>query len=225
MPQVVETTENRCEGMEALDQNRVRPRQVRRRGGTAFRFRSMGPLLGPSGGPFWNPRARKLRRVNERVDGYEPGGRRFESCRARQPSLAQTSSRATAGKPSRSAPKFVLSISNEGGQGAPLELTAADFLCQTGCEQCVRDWRAAPLRPRRTAQNWAHRASRPHASSVDHLVKNQTLSVADTARTRCVARAGWLGIAIDSILTSIHRRSDTSWSRTARPGKIQTHSP
>ena len=63
------------------------------------------------------------------------------------------------------------------------------------------------------------------ASSVDHLVKNQTLSVADTARTRCVARAGWLGIAIDSILTSIHRRSDTSWSRTARPGKIQTHSP
>jgi hypothetical protein len=39
--------------------------------------------LGPSGGPFWNPQARKLRRVNERVDGYEPGGRRFESCRAR----------------------------------------------------------------------------------------------------------------------------------------------
>jgi hypothetical protein len=28
--------------------------------------------------------ARKLRRVNERLDGYEPGGRRFESCRARQ---------------------------------------------------------------------------------------------------------------------------------------------
>ena len=28
--------------------------------------------------------AHKLRRVNERVDGYEPGGRRFESCRARQ---------------------------------------------------------------------------------------------------------------------------------------------
>jgi len=53
-------------------------------GGTAFRFRSMGPLLGPSGGPFGNPRARKLRRVNGRVDGYEPGGRRFESCRARQ---------------------------------------------------------------------------------------------------------------------------------------------
>ena len=24
-----------------------------------------------------------LRRVNEKVDGYEPGGRRFESCRAR----------------------------------------------------------------------------------------------------------------------------------------------
>ena len=27
---------------------------------------------------------RKLRRVNERVDGYEPGGRKFESCWAHQ---------------------------------------------------------------------------------------------------------------------------------------------
>ena len=27
--------------------------------------------------------ARKSRRVNDSVDGYEPGGRRFESCRAR----------------------------------------------------------------------------------------------------------------------------------------------
>ena len=32
-------------------------------------------------GVLW---ARKLRRVNESVDGYEPGGRTFESCRAHQ---------------------------------------------------------------------------------------------------------------------------------------------
>jgi len=31
--------------------------------------------------------AHKLRRVNERVDGYKLGGRTFESCRAHQPSL------------------------------------------------------------------------------------------------------------------------------------------
>ena len=43
----------------------------------------LGPKLGPSGGPFSLVEARKLRRVNECVDGYEPGGRRFESCRAR----------------------------------------------------------------------------------------------------------------------------------------------
>jgi len=34
--------------------------------------------------------AHKLRRVNERVDGYEPGGRTFESCRAHQPQLIQS---------------------------------------------------------------------------------------------------------------------------------------
>ena len=28
---------------------------------------------------------RKLRRVNESADGYEPGGRRFESCKAHYP--------------------------------------------------------------------------------------------------------------------------------------------
>ena len=44
----------------------------------------MGPTLGPSGGPFWSPPSRKLRRVNESVDGYEPGGRTFESCWAHQ---------------------------------------------------------------------------------------------------------------------------------------------
>ena len=33
--------------------------------------------------------SRKLRRVNEIVDGYEPGGRRFESCWAHQHSLCQ----------------------------------------------------------------------------------------------------------------------------------------
>jgi hypothetical protein len=44
----------------------------------------VGPRLGPSGGPLGSLRSRKLRRINNRVDGYEPGGRRFESCRARQ---------------------------------------------------------------------------------------------------------------------------------------------
>jgi hypothetical protein len=31
-------------------------------------------------GPLGMVLIRKLRRVNESVDGYEPGGRRFESC-------------------------------------------------------------------------------------------------------------------------------------------------
>ena len=35
--------------------------------------------------------ARKLRRVNESIDGYEPGGRRFESCRAHQINKLQPS--------------------------------------------------------------------------------------------------------------------------------------
>jgi len=50
----------------------------------------LGPTLGPSGGLFWHPPGRKLRRVNEKVDGYEPGGRTFESCRAHQPQLIQS---------------------------------------------------------------------------------------------------------------------------------------
>ena len=55
--------------------------------GESLRFlvhQDLGPGLGPSGDPGNEPQARKLRRVNECVDGYEPGGRRFESCRARQ---------------------------------------------------------------------------------------------------------------------------------------------
>jgi hypothetical protein len=44
----------------------------------------LGPTLGPSGVPGDDLAVRKLRRVNECVDGYEPGGRRFESCRAHQ---------------------------------------------------------------------------------------------------------------------------------------------
>ena len=43
-----------------------------------------GLRLGPSGGPIGSPPSRKLRRVNESVDGYEPGGRTFESCWAHQ---------------------------------------------------------------------------------------------------------------------------------------------
>ena len=43
----------------------------------------LGPELGPTGDPGGSLEARKLRRVNKWVDGYEPGGRRFESCRAR----------------------------------------------------------------------------------------------------------------------------------------------
>jgi hypothetical protein len=38
----------------------------------------LGPRLGPSGEPLTVLLAHKLRRVNERVDGYEPGGRTFE---------------------------------------------------------------------------------------------------------------------------------------------------
>jgi hypothetical protein len=41
--------------------------------------RSLGPTLGPSGAPFRSSLSRKLRWVNEIIDGYEPGGRRFES--------------------------------------------------------------------------------------------------------------------------------------------------
>jgi hypothetical protein len=44
----------------------------------------LGPGLGPSGGSESVLQARKLRQVNDRVGGYEPGGRRFESCWARQ---------------------------------------------------------------------------------------------------------------------------------------------
>ena len=44
----------------------------------------LGPTLGPGGDPGDELAVRKLRRVNECVDGYEPGGRRFESCRAHQ---------------------------------------------------------------------------------------------------------------------------------------------
>jgi hypothetical protein len=36
--------------------------------------------------------ARKLRRVNESVDGYEPGGRTFESCWAHQSFQSVTAS-------------------------------------------------------------------------------------------------------------------------------------
>jgi len=50
----------------------------------------LGPRLGPSGEAFTVLLAHKLRRVNERVDGYEPGGRTFESCRAHQPQLIQS---------------------------------------------------------------------------------------------------------------------------------------
>jgi hypothetical protein len=44
----------------------------------------VGPTWGTSGGPVWESPGRKLRRVNESVDGYEPGGRTFESCWAHQ---------------------------------------------------------------------------------------------------------------------------------------------
>ena len=50
---------------------------------------NLGPRWGPSGELLEGLLVRKLRRINESDDGYEPGGRRFESCRARQPSLAR----------------------------------------------------------------------------------------------------------------------------------------
>ena len=63
----------------------------RLRGGQQVGFHQFwGPAFGPSGPLFRGSPSRKLRRVNEIIDGYEPGGRRFESCRARdQPSVGR----------------------------------------------------------------------------------------------------------------------------------------
>src|SRR5437773_10146727 len=47
----------------------------------------LGPEMVPSGGLITALRDRKLRRVDECADGYEPGGRRFESCWARHKSF------------------------------------------------------------------------------------------------------------------------------------------
>ena len=41
----------------------------------------LGSRSGSKWRPWNEPQAGKLRRVNEKVDGCEPGGRRFESCR------------------------------------------------------------------------------------------------------------------------------------------------
>ena len=43
----------------------------------------LGPRLGPTSIRFLHLLARKLRQINENVDGYEPEGRGFESLRAR----------------------------------------------------------------------------------------------------------------------------------------------
>jgi hypothetical protein len=84
--QLVEKNRSRTAGIELLEPAVLRPRQVPRRQAPSVCFRAgkMGPELGPSGDPEDELAVRKLRGVNECVDGYEPGGRTFESCRARQ---------------------------------------------------------------------------------------------------------------------------------------------
>ena len=61
-------------------------------------FGCLGPGLGPSSRLSRTLPSRKLRRVNECADGYEPGGRRFESCWAHQ--VLHLSILASAGVPS-----------------------------------------------------------------------------------------------------------------------------
>jgi hypothetical protein len=48
------------------------------------------------------PQARKSRRVNDSVDGYEPGGRRFESCWAHHVSLKNRSPCSVTSQPNES---------------------------------------------------------------------------------------------------------------------------
>ena len=49
---------------------------------TRFWLSVLGPNLGPTSVAFSPALARKLRQINEDVDGYEPEGRGFESLRA-----------------------------------------------------------------------------------------------------------------------------------------------
>ena len=79
-------------GLEPSERGALRPRQVRFRGPQRPSDWTVWAMSCDRWVQDWvqvagcsrTLQSRKSRRVNDSVDGYEPGGRRFESCWARQ---------------------------------------------------------------------------------------------------------------------------------------------